>query len=194
MQPKPPITIDISDPYSEPAAKHYMTLLQRFGSPIIVLNLVKVRVCCGTIWEVHPLEFELSAFSVHAVCWVCPIWLPCLVWQLTNLSSLPVLVHVTCNSISFPLTAPRLHSSLHFPPSCHSPPITPHSSLPIHHSPLPTITPHPSLPTPHSSLPTHHCQPITPHPSLLAHHSQLPSRNERSGRVKVSSLMSSSTL
>ena len=43
MQPKPPITIDISDPYSEPAAKHYLSLLQRFGSPIIVLNLVKVH-------------------------------------------------------------------------------------------------------------------------------------------------------
>ena len=159
----------------------------------------------GQFGKFTHLNFRLSAFSVHAVCWVCPIWLPCLVWQLTNLPSLPVLVHVTCNSISFP--SPLLvytHHSISHPPVTP----TPHPSLPTHHSPLITphpslITPHPSLITathhsppitPHPSLLTHHCPPITPHPSLLTHHSPLPSRNERSGRVKVSSLMSSSTL
>ena len=79
---------------------------------------------------------------------------PCLMWQLTNLPSLPVLVHVTCNSISFP--SPLLVCTHH---SISHPPVTPHS---------PPITPLSSLPTPHSSLP-----PITPHPSLLTHHSPL---------------------
>ena len=57
MQPKPPITIDISDPYSEPAAKHYLSLLQRFGSPIIVLNLVKVRLC-GSLLFSSPVALQ----------------------------------------------------------------------------------------------------------------------------------------
>jgi hypothetical protein len=43
MQPKPLITIDLGNPYSEPAAKHFRSLLQRYGSPIIILNLVKKR-------------------------------------------------------------------------------------------------------------------------------------------------------
>ena len=42
MQPKPLITIDLGNPYSEPAAKHFSALMQRYGSPIIILNLVKV--------------------------------------------------------------------------------------------------------------------------------------------------------
>ncbi|CAL4066485.1 unnamed protein product, partial [Meganyctiphanes norvegica] len=43
MVPKPPITFDVMDPYGETAGKHFNQLLRRFGSPIIVLNLVKRR-------------------------------------------------------------------------------------------------------------------------------------------------------
>lgn len=43
MVPKPPITFDIMDPYAETAGKHFNELLRRFGSPIIILNLVKRR-------------------------------------------------------------------------------------------------------------------------------------------------------
>ncbi|KAK7074202.1 phosphatidylinositol-3,5-bisphosphate 5-phosphatase [Halocaridina rubra] len=43
MVPKPPIAFDVMDPYAETAGKHFNELLRRFGSPIIVLNLVKRR-------------------------------------------------------------------------------------------------------------------------------------------------------
>ncbi|XP_050728957.1 polyphosphoinositide phosphatase-like isoform X2 [Eriocheir sinensis] len=43
MVPKPPITFDIMDPYAETAGKHFNELLRRFGSPIVILNLVKRR-------------------------------------------------------------------------------------------------------------------------------------------------------
>lgn len=110
-----------------------------------------------------------------------------------NLPSLPILAPITCNCISLPsqLLICTRHSISH-------PPVTPHPSLPIHHSPpvtplpsllthhSPPITPHPSLPliTPHHSLPpitppitpcpslpTHHSLPITPQPSLPTCHS-----------------------
>nr|XP_020756600.1 polyphosphoinositide phosphatase-like [Odocoileus virginianus texanus] len=42
MMPKPPITLDQADPFAHVAALHFDQMLQRFGSPIIVLNLVKV--------------------------------------------------------------------------------------------------------------------------------------------------------
>lgn len=41
--PKPPINIDIVDPFATVAAKHFKQLIQRFGAPIIVLNLVKMQ-------------------------------------------------------------------------------------------------------------------------------------------------------
>uniref|UniRef100_A0AC11B795 FIG4 phosphoinositide 5-phosphatase n=1 Tax=Ovis aries TaxID=9940 RepID=A0AC11B795_SHEEP len=43
MMPKPPITLDQADPFAHVAALHFDQMLQRFGSPIIVLNLVKER-------------------------------------------------------------------------------------------------------------------------------------------------------
>ncbi|XP_007891065.1 polyphosphoinositide phosphatase [Callorhinchus milii] len=43
MMPKPPITLDQADPFAHVAALHFDQMLQRFGSPIIILNLVKKR-------------------------------------------------------------------------------------------------------------------------------------------------------
>ncbi|OWR48279.1 putative FIG4 protein [Danaus plexippus plexippus] len=43
MVPKPAIMIDRSDPYAEIPAKHINNLMQRYGSPIMILNLVKKR-------------------------------------------------------------------------------------------------------------------------------------------------------
>ncbi|KAK9307836.1 hypothetical protein QLX08_001916 [Tetragonisca angustula] len=41
MVPKPTITCDLADPYVETAGMHFNQLLRRYGSPIIILNLVK---------------------------------------------------------------------------------------------------------------------------------------------------------
>lgn len=41
--PKPPIMLDLADPYCCYAGQHFNDLLQRYGSPIVVLNLVKRR-------------------------------------------------------------------------------------------------------------------------------------------------------
>uniref|UniRef100_S4RN11 FIG4 phosphoinositide 5-phosphatase n=1 Tax=Petromyzon marinus TaxID=7757 RepID=S4RN11_PETMA len=43
MIPKPPITLDQADPYMLVAGLHFDQMLQRFGSPIVILNLVKKR-------------------------------------------------------------------------------------------------------------------------------------------------------
>ncbi|XP_050449979.1 polyphosphoinositide phosphatase isoform X4 [Cataglyphis hispanica] len=43
MVPKPTIICDLSDPYVETAGAHFNKLLKRYGSPIILLNLVKKR-------------------------------------------------------------------------------------------------------------------------------------------------------
>lgn len=43
MVPKPPIGIDMADPYAETSGKHFGDLLYRFGSPVVVVNLVKKR-------------------------------------------------------------------------------------------------------------------------------------------------------
>lgn len=43
MVPKPAISIDLNDPYAETSGKHFNELLKRYGSPIIILNLVKKR-------------------------------------------------------------------------------------------------------------------------------------------------------
>lgn len=40
---KPPISLDLSDPYAMTAGKHYSRLMFHFGAPIIILNLVKKR-------------------------------------------------------------------------------------------------------------------------------------------------------
>ncbi|XP_014233608.1 polyphosphoinositide phosphatase isoform X2 [Trichogramma pretiosum] len=41
--PKPTIAVDLSDPYVETAAAHFRDLLERYGAPIFILNLVKKR-------------------------------------------------------------------------------------------------------------------------------------------------------
>ncbi|XP_043676781.1 polyphosphoinositide phosphatase isoform X1 [Vespula pensylvanica] len=41
MVPKPTIVCDLADPYVETAGAHFNKLLKRYGSPIIILNLVK---------------------------------------------------------------------------------------------------------------------------------------------------------
>jgi phosphatidylinositol 3,5-bisphosphate 5-phosphatase len=43
MVPKPPISLDIPDPYAETAGKHFEKLLFHHGAPVIILNLVKKR-------------------------------------------------------------------------------------------------------------------------------------------------------
>jgi len=43
IQPKPPIFIETQDPYAEVAGKHFNQLLARYGSPVVVINLVKKR-------------------------------------------------------------------------------------------------------------------------------------------------------
>lgn len=43
MVAKPAITVDLCDPYAETAAAHLRDLMRRYGSPVIVLNLVKQR-------------------------------------------------------------------------------------------------------------------------------------------------------
>ncbi|XP_030850291.1 polyphosphoinositide phosphatase isoform X2 [Strongylocentrotus purpuratus] len=43
MVPKPPINIDMADPFAHLAGRHVNDLFSRFGSPVIVVNLVKKR-------------------------------------------------------------------------------------------------------------------------------------------------------
>lgn len=58
--PKPPISIDIADPFSETAGKHFEKLLFHYGSPIVVLNLVKKR-------EKRKHESLLTKEYVHSI-------------------------------------------------------------------------------------------------------------------------------
>lgn len=39
------VLVDQADPFAHIAALHFDQMLQRFGSPIIILNLVKVQYC-----------------------------------------------------------------------------------------------------------------------------------------------------
>jgi phosphatidylinositol 3,5-bisphosphate 5-phosphatase len=43
MAAKPSINIDLLDPFYSSAGKHFNNLFERYGSPIIVLNLVKSK-------------------------------------------------------------------------------------------------------------------------------------------------------
>ncbi|XP_038059031.1 polyphosphoinositide phosphatase-like isoform X2 [Patiria miniata] len=43
MVPKPPINLDMADPYARFAGGHFNQMLGRYGSPVIVINLVKKR-------------------------------------------------------------------------------------------------------------------------------------------------------
>jgi hypothetical protein len=46
MQAKPPIQLNVLDPYYTSGAKHFDQMMSRYSTPIIVLNLVKVRYFC----------------------------------------------------------------------------------------------------------------------------------------------------
>ncbi|MCO5556969.1 hypothetical protein L7F22_010524 [Adiantum nelumboides] len=57
MSPRPPIEISVVDPYYSSAALHFDDMFRRYGSPIIVLNLIKSK-------EKQPREVKLlHAFS-----------------------------------------------------------------------------------------------------------------------------------
>jgi len=43
IQPKPPIFIETTEPFASTAGRHFNQLLERHGSPLIVINLVKKR-------------------------------------------------------------------------------------------------------------------------------------------------------
>ena len=60
MQPKPQIVIDLGDPFTIPAGRHFCALLQRFGSPIILLNLVKVSVKINILLPFQIYKFDLE--------------------------------------------------------------------------------------------------------------------------------------
>jgi len=48
--------VDQADPYGQVAGQHFNELIRRYGSPIIVLDLVKVS-SYMTIVEQFPLQF-----------------------------------------------------------------------------------------------------------------------------------------
>lgn len=52
LNPKPPIEITVVDPFYAPAARHFDRLFARYGTPIMVLNLIKSR-------EPQPRESKL---------------------------------------------------------------------------------------------------------------------------------------
>lgn len=54
MSPKPPIELNAHDPFYTAAALHFTSLFQRYGHPILVLNLIKKR-------EHTPRESKLGA-------------------------------------------------------------------------------------------------------------------------------------
>ncbi|QRV74438.1 polyphosphoinositide phosphatase [Ceratobasidium sp. AG-Ba] len=54
LNPKPPIEITVVDPYYAPAARHFDRLFARYGTPIMVLNLIKSQ-------EPQPRESKLRA-------------------------------------------------------------------------------------------------------------------------------------
>lgn len=43
MSPRPPIEISVVDPFYSAAAKHFSNLLDRYGAPIVVVNLIKSK-------------------------------------------------------------------------------------------------------------------------------------------------------
>lgn len=58
--PKPPIEINLSDPFYQSSALHLNDLIERYGNPIIILNLIKTK-------EKHPRELKLSRQFVNCV-------------------------------------------------------------------------------------------------------------------------------
>lgn len=51
--PKPPIEINLSDPYYQSSAIHFNDLFQRYGLPVVILNLIKTK-------EKQPRELKLN--------------------------------------------------------------------------------------------------------------------------------------
>ncbi|CUM68480.1 uncharacterized protein PRCAT00006205001 [Priceomyces carsonii] len=51
--PKPPIEINLSDPFYQSSGLHFNNLFERYGSPIIILNLIKAK-------ERQPRELKLN--------------------------------------------------------------------------------------------------------------------------------------
>ncbi|TDL16362.1 hypothetical protein BD410DRAFT_816753 [Rickenella mellea] len=43
MTPKPPIDISVVDPFFTPASRHFEDLFKRYGTPLVILNLIKKR-------------------------------------------------------------------------------------------------------------------------------------------------------
>lgn len=60
VTPKPPIELNLVDPYYTAAALHFDNLFERYGSPIYVLNLVKSK-------ERQPRESKLLEEFTHAI-------------------------------------------------------------------------------------------------------------------------------
>jgi hypothetical protein len=69
---KPPIKIDRRDPFASAAALHFDELLQKYGFPLIVLNLVKKkekkkREAILSAELTQSIEY-VSAFVVSSAC------------------------------------------------------------------------------------------------------------------------------
>lgn len=61
------LVVDQADPYAHVAALHFDQMLQRFGSPIIILNLVKV-----TNMQTHFFS-PIFCISISSI-WLCFSW------------------------------------------------------------------------------------------------------------------------
>ena len=58
--PKPPIEINLSDPFYQSSAIHFNNLFERYGLPIFVLNLIKTK-------EKQPRELKLNLHFVNCI-------------------------------------------------------------------------------------------------------------------------------
>ena len=60
VTPKPPIELNLVDPFYSAAALHFDNLFERYGAPIYVVNLIKAK-------ERHPRESKLLKEYTHAI-------------------------------------------------------------------------------------------------------------------------------
>lgn len=58
--PKPPIEINLSDPFYQSSAIHFNNLFHRYGPPIIILNLIKTK-------EKQPRELKLNLQFINCI-------------------------------------------------------------------------------------------------------------------------------
>lgn len=58
--PKPPIEINLADPFFRSSALHFNNLFQRYGLPIVILNLIKTK-------EKQPRELKLNKHFLECV-------------------------------------------------------------------------------------------------------------------------------